>query len=130
MSGTAGVGNIVKSSYKSPTEWALEWTYSGATGEVTLDTTNSDRDPNIASPVTDGASTGITAIQFPKSLRARVLHCSIGAPTPGTAEQRCRVHALNAAAGTCSFVTLSELLALEEGTQNARARLVLELERP
>ena len=126
---TADHGTIVRSSGKGADLWHLEWTYSGATGEVSLDTGQSDRDQRIANPVTDGASTGITAIQFPKSTRARVVHCSIDAPTPGTAEQVAHVHALDAAAGTCSFVCLSDALALEEGTEGARARLVLELDR-
>ncbi len=130
MSGTAGVGTPVKSSGKSADLWTIEYTYSGATGEVTLDTAQSDRDPGIPTPVVDGASTGITNITFPKSLRAWVMHCSIEAPTAGTAEQIARVGDLSATAGTCNVVVLSDALALEEGTQDARVRLTLKLERP
>jgi hypothetical protein len=108
--------------------WKLEWTYSGATGEVTLDDLQSDHDPRIETPVADGASTGITSIVFPKCDRLWVLHCSIEAPTAGTAEQVARVGDVDTDAGTLNFVCLSDALALEEGTENARARLVLLLE--
>jgi len=121
-------GTPLRGSGKDQTVWKLEWTYSGATGEVTLDTGQSDRDPDIATPVADGASTGITSIVFPKCTRAWVLDCSIEAPTPGTAEQVAHVADMSAVAGTCKFVCLSDALALEEGTQDARARLVLLLE--
>lgn len=127
---TKGVGTPLKCSGKDGTTWTLEWTYSGATGEVTLDSTQSDEDPSIASPVADSGSTGITSITFPKATRAWVLHCSIEAPTPGTAEQVAHVADLSATAGTCKFIVLSDALALEEGTQDARARLTLRLERP
>jgi hypothetical protein len=127
---TKGCGTPLRGSGKDQTIWKLEWTYSGATGEVTLDSAQSDEDPSIASPVADGASTGLTNITFPKSSRAWVQHCSIEAPTAGTAEQVARVGAMNATAGTCKFVVLSDALALEEGTENARGRLTLLLERP
>ena len=123
-------GTPLRGSGKDQTVWKLEWTYSGATGEVTLDTTQSDQHPNVPTPVADGASTGLTNITFPKCNRAWVLHRSIEAPTPGTAEQEAHVADLDADAGTCTFVTLSDALALEEGTEGARARLILLLERP
>jgi hypothetical protein len=123
-------GTPVRGSGKDQTIWKLEWTFTGATGEVTIDSTQSDEDPSIPTPIVDGASTGITNITFPKCSRAWVLHASLEAPTPGTAEQVARVDTLSATAGTCNFVSLSDALALEEGTENARARLILLLERP
>ncbi len=122
-------GTPVRGSGKNLTVWKLEWTYSGATGEVTLDAAQSD---NLAglTPVVDGASTGITNIVFPKSSRAWILHCSIEAPTPGTAEQVAHLADVSATAGTANFICLSDALALEEGTENSRARLILLLERP
>jgi hypothetical protein len=122
-------GTPLRGSGDNLTVWKLEWTYSGATGEVTLDTTQSDQSLLVATPVADGASTGITNIVFPKCTRAWVLHCSIEAPTPGTAEQVAHVADLSATAGTCNFICLSDALALEEGTESARARLTLLLER-
>ncbi len=123
-------GTPLRGSGKDQTVWKLEWTYSGATGEVTLDTAQSDQHPGVPTPVVDGASTGKTSITFPKSNRAWVLEKSIEAPTIGTAEQVANVADLSASAGTCTFVVLSDALALEEGTQDARARLILLLERP
>lgn len=126
--GIGGVGTPLRGSGKDQTVWKLEWTFSGATGEVTLDESQSDFDPRIATPVADGASTGITSIVFPKCDRAWVLHCSIEAPTPGTAEQVAHVADMDVDAGTLKFICLSDALALEEGTENARARLILLLE--
>lgn len=126
--GLPGIGTPVRASGKDASVWCLEWTFSGATGEVTLDESQSDLDPRIETPVEDGASTGITNITFPKCDRLRVLHCSIEAPTAGTAEQVARVGDVDTDAGTLKFVCLSDALALEEGTQDARARLVLLLE--
>lgn len=123
-------GTPLRGSGKDQTVWKLEWTYSGAAGEVTLDTTQSDQHPAVPTPVADGASTGITSVAFPKSRRAWVLHDSIEAPTPGTAEQHAHVADLDAGAGTAKFVVKDDALALEEGTLNARARLILLLERP
>jgi hypothetical protein len=122
-------GTPLRGSGDNLTVWKLEWTYSGATGEVTLDTGQSDQSLLVATPVADGASTGITNIVFPKSTRAWVLHCSIEAPTPGTAEQVAHIADMSATAGTANFICLSDALALEEGTQDARARLILLLER-
>lgn len=130
MAGLSGIGTPVKASGRGAAIWCLEWTYSGATGEVTLDTGQSDEHPLVPTPVADGGSTGITNITFPKSTRVRVLHCSIEAPTAGTAEQVARPGDIDAAAGTMTFVCLSDALALEEGTENARARLTLLLDRP
>lgn len=124
-----GCGTLLKGSGKDQTIWKLEWTYSGATGEVTLDSSQSDEDPSIATPVADGGSTGITNIVVPKCTRIWVLHCSIEAPTPGTAEQVAHVADISATAGTMNFICLSDALALEEGTENARARLILLIER-
>lgn len=123
-------GTPLRGSGKDQTVYKLEWTYSGATGEVTLDTAQSDQHPAVPTPVADSGSTGITNITFPKCMRAWVLECSIEAPTPGTAEQVAKVADLDADAGTCKFLALSDALALEEGTESARARLVLLLERP
>ncbi len=128
--GLPNCGTPLRGSGKDLTVWKLEWTYSGATGEVTLDDVQSDADPRVATPVADGASTGITTVNFPKCDRAWVLHCSIEAPTAGTAEQVARVGDIDVDAGTLNFVCLSDALALEEGTENARARLTLLLEYP
>lgn len=123
-----GIGTPLRGSGKSQNVWKLEWTASGATGEVTLDTAQSDRDERIASPVVDGASTGLTLVTFPKCDRAWVLHCSVEAPTPGTAEQILKVADLVATAGTLTAVCLSDALALEDCTENSRCRLILLLE--
>ncbi len=122
-------GTPLRGSGDNLTVWKLEWTYSGATGEVSLDTGQSDQSLLVASPVVDGASTGLTNITFPKSTRAWVLHCSIEAPTAGTAEQVARVGDMSATGGTLVFVCTSDALALEEATEGARARLILLLER-
>jgi hypothetical protein len=128
--GLPNVGTQLRGSGKNQSVWKLEWTCSGATGEVTLDSLQSDSDPRIETPVADGASTGITTVTFPKCDRAWVLHCSIEAPTPGTAEQVAKVADIDVDAGTLKFVVLDDTLALEDATENSRARLVLLLEYP
>ncbi len=121
-------GTPLRGSGKDQTIWKLEWTF-GASGAVTLDTDQSDQDPSIATPIADGGS-GIVSVVFPKCSRAWVMHRSIEAPTVGTGDQLAEVYDLNATAGTATFNVLSDALALEEATENARARLILLLERP
>lgn len=126
--GLPNVGTQLRGSGKNQSVWKLEWTYSGATGEVTLNDTQSDHDPRIETPVADSGSTGITNITFPKCDRCWVLERYIEAPTPGTAEQVAGYADIDVDTGTMKFLCLSDALALEEGTEGAKARLILLLE--
>lgn len=128
--GLPNIGTPLRGSHNDQSVWKLEWTASGATGEVTLDTNQSDEDPRIATPVADGASTGITSVSFPKCDRAWVLHRSIEAPTPGTAEQRASIADIDVETGTLKFLSLSYAGALEDATNGSRCRLILLLEYP
>ena len=129
-----GIGTPLRGSGKSQNVWKLEWTASGATGEVTLDTAQSDRDERIASPVVDGASTGLTLITFPKCDRAWVLHVSLEPVTGDVADptdyRLDNVRDLSATAGTCSisFAEIETAGALADPNTDARCRLILLLE--
>lgn len=129
-----GVGTPVRGSGKNQSLWKLEWTYSGATGEVSLDTAQSDQDPRIATPVADSGTTGVTSITFPKCARAWVVHCSLEVVTADLSDPTdyriANVRDLDSDAGTCS-VTFAEFEtngALADPNTGARARLVLLLE--
>jgi hypothetical protein len=129
-------GTPVRGSGKDQTIWKLEWTYTGTTGEVSLDTTQSDQHPQVATPVADSGTTGKTSITFPKSLRAWVLHHELEPVTADISDptdyRMTNVVALDADAGTCTMV-FSEIEtagALADPNTGARARLILLLERP
>ncbi len=129
----------VKSSGLACDTWSCEWTYTDGSGAVLLDTSVgeggawTDLDPRIpeATQVADGG-TGLTDIKFPRSRRARVVHCSIEPATPGTASNHRQVvvTALNALAGTCRLVIIESdtAAALADPQSGSRGRLVLDLE--
>jgi len=129
------VGTPVRGSGKDQSIWKLEWTYTDGSGAVSLDTTQSDQHPSVATPVADGG-TGITSITFPKSLRAWVLGKGLEPPTgdlaDGTDYRHVEVTELDADAGTCNFrmIDIEGSGNLVDPTSGARARLVLMLERP
>ena len=124
------IGTLVRSSGLDASFWYLEWTYTGATGEVLLDGTQSDRDERVATPVADSGTTGVTSIRFPKCKRVRVLHCSIEAAAAGTLEMLCRPGAVDAAAGSMNFVHITAPTTLAHPSSGSRARLYLQLEAP
>lgn len=128
----------VRSSGQACDKWSMEWTYSGATGEVTLDTATgeglawTDLDPRVleSTQVADGG-TGITTFKFPGSRRARVAHVSIEPATPGTIGNHRHpvVCLLNALAGTGSiYISAANGGALSDPEILSRGRLVLDLE--
>lgn len=133
---TRGIATPARASGKSADIWCLEWTYSGTTGQVSLDTAQSDRDPDIATPVADSGTTGLTNIVFPKSTRVRVLHHELEPVTADISDptdyRMTNVLAVNAAAGTCqiAFSEIETAGALADPNTGARARLVLLLDRP
>lgn len=125
----AGCGTILKGSGKDQTIWKLEWTYTGSAGEVSLDTTQSDRDPDIATPVADSGTTGLDNIRFPKCSRAWVLHCSIEPAADGTLEMLCRPGDIVPASGTMNFFHITAPTTPAHPSSGSRARLILLLER-
>jgi hypothetical protein len=130
-----GCGTLLKGSGKDQTVWKLEWTYTGTSGEVSLDATQSDEEPSIATPVADSGTTGITNIVFPKCTRAWVLHCSlepIAADVADPTDYRMVNPALIVATSGTMNVCFSEIEtagALADPNTGARARLILLLER-
>lgn len=128
------IGTEVQTSGLSGSLWGIEWTYTGATGEVLFDTIVGeggawvDEDPRVLTPVADGGA-GLTLIQFPKCRRVRVVHCSVAAPTPFTDESNARPHAVLPLAGTMTVVHFDALTgAANEPPVGARGRLLLMLE--
>jgi hypothetical protein len=133
-----GFNADVRSSGLACDEWSCEWTYTGATGEVTLNTAVgeggawTDLDPRVpeATQVVD-SGTGMTTVRFPQSRRAKVIHVSIEPAIPATAAQHVRpvVTALNAVAGTCLIIIMnSQGNAVVDPAINAKGRLILGLE--
>jgi hypothetical protein len=129
-------GTPVRGSGKDLTIWKLEWTYTGTAGEVSFDTAQSDRHPEVPTPVADSGTTGVTNITFPKSLRAWVLHSSLEVVTADLTDPTDyrigNVRDVSASAGTLK-VTWAEFEtngALADPNTGARARLTLLLERP
>ena len=117
----------------------IEWTYSGTTGQVTLDEDASDIETlyryGILTPVVDSGTTGLTNITFPTCDRARVLHLSLEPATADISDPtdyRLVVPlAVNAAAGTMqvAFAEIETAGALADPNTGARARLTLVLDR-
>lgn len=124
------VGKPVRTSMRqSGSLWYLEWTY-GSTGAVTLDTTTSDLDQRVATPVAAGA-TGITLIRFPKCRRVRIVHCSVIAPVAGTTEKMALATSIVPTSGSLSvinFTIATGTTALADPTSGARGRLHLLLD--
>jgi hypothetical protein len=129
-------GCVLHGTGKDQCVWKLEWTYSGATGEVSLDTVQSDQDPRVTTPVADSGTTGLTDVTFPKCDRAWVLHCSLEPVTADISDptdyRQADVLALSALAGTCqvAFSEIETAGALADPNTGARCRLILLLEYP
>jgi hypothetical protein len=128
-------GTPLRGSGKDQTVWKLEWTYTGTAGEVSLDTAQSDRDPDIATPVADSGTTGRTNIRFPRCTRAWVLHCSLE-PVAADVSDPTDYRVVNPsvivpASGTMNvdFSEIETAGALADPNTGARARLILLLER-
>lgn len=130
-----GAGTPIRGSGNGLTVWKLEWTY-GSGGAVTLDTAQSDRHPDVATPVADSGTEGITNITFLKCDRLWVLHASVEPPTAdlgdGTDYVMPVLTAVSASAGTAVFrmVDVEGTGDLNDPPSGSRARLILLLERP
>lgn len=122
------IGTPVKASGRSVNYWTLEWTYTDGSGAVSLDESQSDQDPRVATPVADGGSTGLTLVRLPKGRRYRIVHVSIEEPTAGTAAQVAKLTDLDPDAGTANFHVYSDALALEEATSGSRARITVDID--
>lgn len=127
-------GTPVRGSGKDQTLWKLEWTYSDTGGAPSLDTAQSDRHVDIPTPLAD-AGTGRTAVTFPKSSRAWVLHASLEPVTVATAANNVRPVpvSVSASAGTMElrFVAANGGSApIDPPEAGSRCRLILLLERP
>jgi hypothetical protein len=123
----------LRGSGKDQSVWKLEWTYSDTGGTPSLDTTQSDQHPAVATPLAD-AGTGRTAVTIPKCKRAWVLHCSLEPVTVATAANNVRPVpvSLSASAGTLEvrFVAANGGSApIDPPEAGSRCRLVLLLER-
>lgn len=133
MSGLPGCGTPVQGSGKNFTLWSLEWTYSDGSGAVSLDTGQSDRHPDITTPVADGG-TGITNIRFPKCTRVWIIECGLEPPSgdlgDGTDYRLIEITERSATAGTCNFRMLDVEGSgnLVDPTSGARGHLTLRLE--
>lgn len=129
----SGHGTPVRGSGKDYTLHTLEWTYSDGSGAVNLDEAQSDLHPDIATPVAYSA-TGITAITFPKSLRAwpHGWNLSAGTPATGANHRDVEITDMNAAAGTCKvrFFDLDGTPTAADPSADSRFTLTLRLERP
>lgn len=129
----SGHGTPVRASGKDCTVHVLEWTYSDGSGAVDLDEQQSDRLVEIPTPVAFSA-TGITAIVFPKSLRAWVLgyNLSAGTPATGANARNVEITDMNALAGTCKvrFFDLDGTPTAADPSSGSRFTLHLRLERP
>jgi|ERR1044071_2290450 hypothetical protein len=126
----AGCGIQLKGSGKDQTVWKLEWTYDGS-GNPTIDTTQSDRDPDIATPLANGG-TGITNITIPKCSRFWILSKNLTPATPGTGTNY-RFHEVtdkSAVAGTCKVRFIDTAFAAANPQSGTRYQLTLLLERP
>lgn len=108
--------------------WAIEFTASGATGEVTLDEDMTDLDARVATPVADSGTEGLTSIRFPKCRRVRVVHCSIEEPTVGTSGQMAKMADILPESGSASFAVYSDAFALAHATNGSRMRILLDLD--
>lgn len=128
-----GCGTPLRASGNGLTLWKLEWTYSDGSGAVSLDTAQSDRHPDIATPVADGG-TGITNLTFPKCDRFWIMSKNLE-PAGETTGSEYRVHEVtdkSATAGTCTvrFFDLDGTPTAVDPTSGSRYQLILLLERP
>lgn len=130
-----GIATPVRGSGKDQSLWKLEWTF-GSSGAVTLDTSQSDQHPDIATPVDDGG-TGIVSVNFPSCDRVWVLHDGIEPAAADLADptdyMEHEIVSLDASAGTCQMRVLQREeggtgLALADPQTGARGRLILLLE--
>lgn len=125
-------GTPLRGSGSNQTVWKLEWTYSDGSGAVSLDTTQSDQHPAVATPVADGG-TGITSITFPKCDRAWVMHCSVAPATEATQANIRHVTPIDvsATAGTMNLFiyAITTDPAETDPESGSRGRLILLLER-
>ena len=132
--GLPGIGTPVRAGGKDASIWRLEWTYSGTTGEVSLDEDQSDLDPRIPTPVADSGTTGLTSIVFPKCNRVWVLHASLEVVTADLSDptdyRLANVRDIVPASGTLTvtFAEIETAGALADPNTDSRARLVLLLE--
>jgi len=108
--------------------WTTEFTFTGATGEVALDESQSDQDPRVSTPVEDSGTTGVTTLRFPKGRRWRVVHCSIEEPTAGTSAQMAKLVDLDPDAGTAKFCVYGETFALAHATSGSRGRVTIDID--
>jgi hypothetical protein len=130
-----GCGTPLRGSGKDQTIWKLEWTYTDGSGAVSLDTAQSDRRPDVATPVADSGSAGITNITFPKCDRFWILSKNLEPATEGTGTNY-RIHEVtdkSASAGTCK-VRFFDVLgdgtpSPTEPESGSRYQLILLLER-
>ena len=111
--------------------WKLEWTWTDGSGTVALDTSQSDRDPRVATPVADGGA-GIVNVAFPKCDRMWILSKNL-TPASATTGTQYRVHEVtdkNVAAGTCKvrFFDLDGTPTAVEMDSGDRYQLTLLLE--
>lgn len=128
-----GCGTLLKGSGKDLTVWKLEWTFTDGSGAVLLDATQSDRDPDIATPVADGGA-GIINVRFPKCTRFWVLSKNLEPASPATGANY-RVHEVTdkvAASGTCNvrLIDLDGTPSAVDPASGSRYQLILLLERP
>src|SRR6185503_1648416 len=105
--GLPDIGTPLRGSGKDQSVWKLEWTYTGTSGEVSLDTSQSDQDARIPTPVADSGTTGLTNIVFPKCDRAWVLHHELEPVTADISDptdyRMTNVLALDPDTGTCQM---------------------------
>lgn len=126
-------GTPLRGSGKDQTIWKLEWTFTDGSGAVSLDTAQSDRDPDIATPVADGGA-GIVNVTFPKCSRFWILSKNLEPATEATGSNY-RVHEVtdkSATAGTCKVraFDLDGTPTAAEFENGSRYQLILLLERP
>lgn len=127
-----GCGTPVRGSGNGLTDWHLEWTFTDGSGAVSLDTAQSDRHPDIATPVADGG-TAITSIRFPKCDRVwlEALNHEPADETTAAAYRQVALVSVSPSAGTAEVRYLAANGgALSDPTSGSRTRLTLRLERP
>lgn len=129
----SGHGTPVRGSGKDYTLHTLEWTYTDASGAIDLDEAQSDLHPAVPTPVAFSA-TGITAIVFPKSVRAwpKGWNLAPGTPATGANHRNVAITDVNPTAGTCNvrFFDLDGTPTAADPSSGSRFTLHLRLERP
>lgn len=126
-----GVGNPVRSKLRDGSIWHTEMTFAAADSEPTLDSSTSDTDERVPTPVAKTA-TGVIALKFPKCTRARVIGKNLSPGTPDT-EANFKAHeivSLDADAGTAEirFITLDGTPAPVDPSASSRYSVTLLLE--